>query len=394
MSTQHHCDTTMTNFIPTYSSRRILPKFTIPGGMDAATFNKLYQAGLGDFFEKNLAYEVWQDSCYSFTLYPKTIPSLPYEALITLLPKYDCSQIVRTVDELPPDTLSKLLNGAATTLATLRETALDDGHAPRYGFVFQHIGPNDAYPKAPFNTSYLPLHFHLQLHECPLESFALFTKGESIDTTTPEYENFFHDTATLIAQDMLRNHGITARRRGFTALEVGEQHPLTKPFTPNEAAQLIAFQQAWKHHWQAIASCFTDFSEDSYGRHSLYPVSERQTRLEVLIANDYPYISKESRQALAALAHKLKDEVADSSLWAYKGVNGTAGYIIDYEEKKRTFVFSPKLFTNTYRHYDVVQQEFIITKDKLSDTLAPKHEAEQILDIQRRLVRKLQNRPG
>ncbi len=359
--------------------------------MDTATFSELCGAGLGDFFEKGLAYEVWQDSCYSFALYPKTIPSVPYEALITLLPKYDSSQIVRTVDELPPKVLSNLLNGAITTLAALRETALDDGHIPRYGFVFQHIGPNDAHPKAPFNTSYLPLHFHLQLYECPLESFSLFTKGEPINMSEPEYVNFFHNTATLVARDILMAHGIAARRRGPTALEMDER-PAAMPFSPKDAARLVAYQQAWKRHWQTIAACFTDFSEDSYGRYFLYPLDERQARLEELIVSDYAYLSEETRRALMALAYEAKDEVADPCLWTYKGVNGTAGYVFDYEEKSRTFAFSPKIFTNTYRHYDVVKQEFIITKDKFSDTLAPKSEVEQILDIQRSLIRRLQGR--
>jgi len=380
------------NYIPTFSSKRILPKFDVVGGMDSVTFAELYRAGLCDFFEKGLAHEVWKNDHYSFTIYPKTIPSLPYEALITLLPKHDISKQIRTIDELSPDILAELLNRTMSTLSALRETALEDGCTLSHGFIFQHIGPNDAYPKAPFNTSYLPLHFHIQLYGYSLESFRLFSKGNPINTASPEYENFFHDAATLIARDFLKASGMEVRRRGMTALELREQ-PLDKQFDRLDASQLIAFQRTWKLHWLNMASCFTDFSEDSYGRYALYEKNKRLVRLKALIKGKYEHLSEEARHALITLAQELRDEVGNSCLWTYKGINGTAGYVVDYEKGGKIPVFSPKLFTNSYRHFDVVGQDYIITKDKFSKDLASENDAEPILDIQRRLITKLQNHP-
>ena len=380
----------MIDYIPSFSSRRILPKFDVAGGMNSATFAELYKAGLYDFFERGLAHKVWENDHHSFTLYPKTIPSLPYEALATLLPKHDINKQIKTIDELSPDILLELLNSAMSTLSALRETALEDGYTPRHGFIFQHVGPNDAYPKASFNTSYLPLHFHIQLYGYSLDNFRLFSKANPINITSPEYKHFFHDAATLVARDLLESSGVDVKRRGKTALELDEQ-PLDKQFDQLDALQLIAFQQAWKHHWFTIASCFTDFSGDSYDRYALYEKNERLARLKTLIEGEYGCLSEEARLALTILAQELKDEEENSCFWTYKGVNGSAGYVIDYEKGSKVLVFSPKLFTNSYRHFDVVGQDFIITKDKFSDELASQNHTEQILDIQRRLISKLQS---
>lgn len=377
----------MKQTIKSYVSARILPKFSVSQGMDEATVARLYGAGLSDLRNEKLVHELWSNFDHSLMMYPKTIPSLPYEALITLFSKYDKSKIHKTIRNLSSESLLHIANASRATLLAVREVALEDGNAPQHGFIFQHVGPRDALPKASFNTSYLPLHLHIQLYGYDLDGFELFRQGSPIDLETPEYASLLSDPAAMIAKDMLEAVGYRVERRGNTAVEFNKK-AIDEPFTRSEMREVRALQVAWMKSWDKLAACFTDFKKDEFGRYLLYDKQLRLANIEKYLSQNR-ILQDESKNSLLAIASDVECNTSDPWRWTYMGVNGVAGYAFDFNDNTRSFRFSPKIFTSSYRHFDIVGQDFIIVKDKNSEMMGSASAANQVLEIQRRIIGKL-----
>lgn len=358
--------------------------------MDYATVSKLYDAGLKELMKDKLAHELWSDFNHSSLMFPKTIPSLPYEALITLLPKYDDAKIFKTIKNLPITTLHELMQSAHKVLEATREIANADGYHPKSGYIFQHIGPRDHRPKAAFNTSYLPLHFHVQTYGYAIDEFALFQPSQPVSTASREYASLDGESMHIIAKDMLQACGYSITKRGETALEFN-QKPLSMPFKRSEATELKTLMASWMQHWNEIAACFTNFSEDAFGRYILFSESHCYENIEQYLKKTPFDFSNQAIKALYNLRENLTDNTNDPWSWTYKGINGAAGYRFDYEQGTRSFIFAPKLYTNSYRHFDIIDENFIITKDKNDTSVVSTEHSQTLLDIQRRIIQKLKN---
>ncbi len=369
-----------------YTSDRMLPKFTITGGMDSATVEKLQGDRLGaKLTADNLMHVLWADPDYSFLLYPKTIPTAPYEALLTYLPNRDAQKNVALVDLVKTSTLAILLDQANKTQKAVKEVAQQDGYLPTKTVIFQHVGPRDMNPKTPFNTSYRPLHFHIQAYGYPFSDFPMFSEIEPIDPRSEENRSIFRDPSRRLVRDIFQAEGFSVKKQGSYSF-VLDEGDINEPFSDVDAVRLQKLQTVWGQHWDRFAACLTDFNTGSNGRYIPRAQHERVSAMENLLGNEYPYLGDGSQRLLLSLAYNLQNSGNNPWKWIYNGVNGTIGYVYDYTEGKRQLVFSPRLFTSWYRHYDLVGENVIIKKDKSTSGDVYQADAFPLLDIQRRII--------
>jgi hypothetical protein len=370
----------------------MLEKFFSNGeSMDNATYHKITSSKLGKRLQtEGLMHTFWSNPDYSFVMYPKTIPTVPYEALLTLLPNTDTDLGVSTVDQIDAPILTALLNHADRTRRITRNVAEQDEYKPTKTVIFQHVGSHDMTPKTSFNTSYKPLHFHVQVYGYPLEDFSMFEASDSIDPQSEENRSVFKDPGMEIASDILKHEGFNITPYGRYSC-VLDKKGINAPFTDDDSILIQQLHKIWNRHWQEFANALTDFSLDGNERYVPHSLAERSRLMSQLLSDKYSYLGDSAKKRLGELASNLKAATDNPWEWIYKGPNGSFGYVFDHTARTRELVFSPRLFTSWYRHYDLVGENIIIQKiGKCGPQGKIHHESHKLLNIQKRMITQLQ----
>ncbi|MDP4010808.1 MAG: hypothetical protein Q8P72_01100 [Candidatus Roizmanbacteria bacterium] len=372
-----------------YSVYRVQPvfdKFPVPGGMDNVDLEQLYFYGnLQKYEQDGLSKTLWTDGNYTALIYPKAVPSLPYEALITIVPNTGKVPVVSTMDQLSTASLLGVLDASDKSRQAAIEVAQEDGHRADMSYIIQHVGPYDTKPKASYNTSYLPLHLHSQVYGPDMSGFPVFRRVEPINLKKHHYRNLARDQFALVARDLIEINGFRPTLRQKSTIELGTSH-INDPFTSQDAGVLQAIMYLWKEKRLELELCGKSNQEDCWGRPIPLPIDERKLRLEELLTKaDWHEISRQSKRILRLLFNNLQEASEDSCDWIYKGIFGSIGYEYDPETKQRTLLFAPQNLTNPFRNYRVVRRPIITKKDKTNGNI-DRETADVILPIQRRII--------
>jgi len=349
----------------------VIKKFPIDAGMDNSTEELLLSAGLGELIRENLAKKLWSSPTHSLYVFPKTIPSDPYEALLTLLPNTDKHKTISCITELSAQQLSEILNKAREVLLRLEEVCRNDGYSPSKMFIFQHTGPKDIFPKTSYNTSYKPLHFHLLIESPAINDFGGFIPME-VNVHDIAYKHLFRDP---ISDFIKKTEPLSPI--GLSSFLIA-RCDFNLPFSTSEASRFIYMHAQWEKKWEHISNLVSKTREDL---HLPPKLIEKRAMLQNLKQAKIPHA-----ESIMDLLEKFDNESTNEWLHTYKGINGTIGLSIDATSREANVIFSPKLLVNPYRHLDLVSGRYIVIKDKESDNMMSAEDCEDLLSIQRKLI--------
>lgn len=373
-----------------YKIKPIVDKFTIPGGMDNANLEILMQEGFKYFIDKGIGKILLSNESYSLLMFPKIVPTLPYEGMLTLVPNTAKQTILSTMDKIEDDILTQILIQGNKARRTIIEVAQSDGHTVTQSYIFQHIGPIDNLPKAPYNTSYVPMHLHIHVYGPNIEQFPVFEREDKINFREREAKNLLRDPFIKIFQELLGIERLDVQVNERGALELSKNH-INEEFNSNDILLLKKVISVWKSRRLEITSCATDFKLDENQRYELIDSDERLKRLDILFKRkDWSKLSERSKKQLRVLFKNLRSsKEVDPWHWIYKGIFGSIGYEFDHETNERKLLLVPQTFSSWYRHYRLVKSNIITRKDKINNVHADEKVADALLPIHRRVIEKM-----
>jgi len=354
-----------------FSAGSVVPKFNIPGDIDNATMSSLYPGGFQKIVDLGIGTVLTRFNTQTLVLFPKYVPTAPYEQMATLIPNHKGIQTVSTVDQISADTLFNVLTTMNNIRLAMEEVARTSNDEITHTYIYQHLGPDDVLPKKPYNPSYAPLHLHVTAYGPHFERFSSFTPAKSIDMRSPEYRHFDRDPTIIVARDLFqrifKDEFPNAHQKGQSAAIILSTTDINSLITRDEVIVLQRVIREWKKHLRKVQSCYTDFQKDANGRPVPYSVEQRLENLNKLFTRPpYDSLSEPSKHMLFSIARLLKpsDQVNEWS-WFYRGIAGSFAYEFDWTNDTRSLILSPRITTSKSSwHYPAMTPAFVRVRDK------------------------------
>jgi hypothetical protein len=349
----------------------VVPKFDIVGDIDNATMSSLYFGGFKEIVNQGIGMVLKRFKTHTLVLFPKYVPTAPYEQMATLIRNHEGIPIVTTIDQISADTLFDTLITMNKIRLAMEEVARTNKDEISHTYIYQHLGPDDVLPKKPYNPSYAPLHLHVSAYGSHFDRFSSFSATERINMRSREYRHFDRDPIIIVVRDLFqkifKNEFPDAHQKGQSAAIILSTTDINSPITRDEVVVLQRVIKEWKKHLREVQSCYTDFQQDANGRPVPYPVEQRLENLDKLFSRvPYDSLTESSKHMLVSIARLLKpSDQVDEWSWFYRGIAGSFAFEFDWTNRTRSLILSPRITTSKSSwHYPAMTPAVVRVRNK------------------------------
>lgn len=292
------------------------------------------KGGLGKDLREGLALDVGRIGDQSLFLFPSTALAERHYNLLFCLPE-EAENLAMHFDDLSHWQSTKVLEKLDMIVKTMHK---QHPHVKKF-IITQHIAQREPYGYY-FSQTLPQMHFHIFSYskEQDLIKEGLFEKIYRFKTKNI-IDQVYKEQSTRLVYDWLSLENKSIRLDDNTSKIKVYKTTLDDYFFLDEAEELHSLFESWKKGWEVIASCFTDFESNCGGRYCLISIEESMKRIEYIFQK-YMQISERGRKYINILFQNLYYNKGNKLY--FKGINGTMGWIYDFESNTRECVLSPR----------------------------------------------------
>ena len=355
-----------------------------------ATYEDMLEKGLDALFYEQLAAVFKDDGKSVICYFTPDLVDTQYATIVNYIP-HKGNKIAHTIDEVPKEDAEAFFEAMRTSVKAISKVTEESMKKLRKMYIIQHIGPEEDNPHFFTRTTNFPLHFHIYA-----------TTNSILETAHQDKRLFrarsnftFWDPTYFIVYDLLKvEFPEVALDKKTSSIILKEKKLSEYPknasvgIEDSDIQLLSSIIVFWKALWKEVTSCFTDFSTDRNGRYLPFDRDICISRTNEFIEK-YPELSNESKIALRYVSERILPSFYPYTKGVrhnfYKGINGSVGYTLDFNEDKVTLRFAPRTLLS--EKYGATDGEFLRFRDR--SRMLDTEDIRKILDVQRDIIKEI-----